>query len=450
MTSEALRNVDGPDEAPPTSPCGWCGSPLPRASKGRPRTYCDLSCKSRAARRRIAERAEPSAPAGVLGGAVPLPPGVLAAAAEAEPPGPRRRVLEIADTLAGAAYYFARTVDDGDPARALTRLRGSVALFTAQLLEQAQAAHDDALATLSVHPDAHLDGRPAHLDGALANLGDPPISKRRCENEDPGNGPAEAGPGHASDAPDAHLDALAAHLDGAVANLGDPPVSKRRFESETPADGTTITATASAAGTAALPAAPGPERGPVNEPDLDGLFEDPPIPDRFVMRMTAAEVEQGQRDAYNPAALARFSPALLNRVDPPATATAAGPTAAQPARPTAHNSAQPLQRTAAVRVPAPPAPYERGFGDCDVLLKLPDLGEAWELAGWTENRLAYYVVYEGGIVGWVEIGIGAVPRWAAVTDGHFLTDPAGQPQFHPGPDLAAAAIRQARQAQRPR
>ncbi|MFC8454014.1 hypothetical protein [Kitasatospora sp. NPDC057223] len=51
------------------------------------------------------------------------PPGVPETAAAVEQPGARRRVL--------------------------IRLRGSVALFTTQVLEQAQAAHDDARATLS-------------------------------------------------------------------------------------------------------------------------------------------------------------------------------------------------------------------------------------------------------------------------------------------------------------
>jgi hypothetical protein len=79
------------------------------------------------------------------------------------PPGPRRRVLELADALAGAAYFFARTVDD-EPAMALTRLRSAGARFTGQLLEAAQALHDDALTARAPRSDDHLDAAPAHLD----------------------------------------------------------------------------------------------------------------------------------------------------------------------------------------------------------------------------------------------------------------------------------------------
>lgn len=169
MTSKApLRNDDPSGAAVPGPLCGWCQAPLPPAPKGRPRTYCDLSCKSKAARRRIAERPKPpatAAPAGLTAAdltavAFALSPGVLATAAEGEPAAPRRRVLELADALAGAAYYFARTLDDGDPTHALTRLRTAVPRLSAQLLQAAQGAHDDAVATLAPRPDEHLDGRP--------------------------------------------------------------------------------------------------------------------------------------------------------------------------------------------------------------------------------------------------------------------------------------------------
>ena len=60
------------------------------------------------------------------------------------------------------------------------------------------------------------------------------------------------------------------------------------------------------------------------------------------------------------------------------------------------------------------------------------------------------MLYDGEIVGWVEIGIGAVPRWAAIADGHFLTDTdPGEPLFHAGPELAARTVRRARLARRP-
>ena len=211
MTSEALRNVDAPSQAPPAPLCGWCEKPLPPAPKGRPRTYCDLSCKSKAARRRIAVRAgqpAPAGPAGAPGAAVSLPPGVLAAAAEAEQPGPRRRVLELADALAGAAYYFAHTLDNGDPTHALTTLRTAVPRFTAQLLQAAQAAHDDAVDALSAPPAANLGG---HLDGVPAHLGGVP----------------------------AHLDGVPANLGGVPAHLDGLSVSKRRFENPAPIGGTT-------------------------------------------------------------------------------------------------------------------------------------------------------------------------------------------------------------------
>ena len=188
MTSEALRNADAPGQAPPALLCSWCERPLPSAPKGRPRTYCDLSCKSKAARRRIAARAGQPAPADQArapGAAVSLPPGVLAAAAEAEQPGPRRRVLELADALAGTAYYFAHTLDDGDPTHALTTLRTVVPRFTAQLLQAAQAAYDEAVEALSASPAANLGGVPAHLDG-------PSVSKRRFENPTPIGGTTEA------------------------------------------------------------------------------------------------------------------------------------------------------------------------------------------------------------------------------------------------------------------
>ncbi|MFC9331535.1 hypothetical protein [Kitasatospora sp. NPDC057015] len=54
------------------------------------------------------------------------------------------------------------------------------------------------------------------------------------------------------------------------------------------------------------------------------------------------------------------------------------------------------------------------------------------------------MVYDGGIVGWVEIGIGAIPRWAAITDRQFLVDATtGEPLFHASPELAPRTVRQA-------
>uniref|UniRef100_UPI002F906DE5 hypothetical protein n=1 Tax=Kitasatospora indigofera TaxID=67307 RepID=UPI002F906DE5 len=199
MTSEAPPRIDDTSDRAVLVPlCGWCQAPLPPAPKGRPRAYCDLSCKSKAARRRLAERPKPpapAAPAGLAAAAPALPPGVLAAAAEDAPPGPRRRVLELADALAGAAYFFARTVDDGDPTLALTRLRTAVPRFAAQLLEAAQAAHDDVRADRAPRPAAHLDADPAHLDGLAPDLDDPSISPGPADGTTtaaaaPGPGPA--------------------------------------------------------------------------------------------------------------------------------------------------------------------------------------------------------------------------------------------------------------------
>ncbi|BFV61189.1 hypothetical protein KCMC57_up62930 [Kitasatospora sp. CMC57] len=83
---------------------------LPPGAKGRRRACRDLSWKSKAVRRCLAERPKSSAaeaPAGLAAAAPALPPGVLAAARRTR--GPRRRVLEIADAPARAAYWGAST-----------------------------------------------------------------------------------------------------------------------------------------------------------------------------------------------------------------------------------------------------------------------------------------------------------------------------------------------------
>ncbi|MCX5215913.1 hypothetical protein OG689_43000 [Kitasatospora sp. NBC_00240] len=405
MTSEApLRNDDPSGTASPGPLCGWCEAPLPPAPKGRPRAYCDLSCKSKAARQRIAQRPKPavvevsasSAPV-----AFALPPGVLAAAAEDEPAGPRRRVLELADALAGAAYYFARTVDDSDPTQALTRLRTAVPWFATRLLEQAQAAHDEAVAALAPRPATHLDAPSGHLDG--------------------------------------------------------PAVSNRRFEKRASVGGTTPAGTAFGNGTTtpAVASRPGPVES--SGPSSAGRPGGPRLTDRFVNQPTPAELEEARRMLSSPQVLARVSPQLRGRDTTPAPVPAPAGGAPQPgnrpapaaaAAPTREQLRQPADGERLVA--APPTPYERGFGDCDVLLALPRLGAGWELAGWRDNNLAYFVLHDGEIVGWVEIGIGAVPRWAAIIDGHFLTDTAtGELLFHASPELAARTVRQARLAPRP-
>uniref|UniRef100_UPI002F918E20 hypothetical protein n=1 Tax=Kitasatospora indigofera TaxID=67307 RepID=UPI002F918E20 len=165
-------------------------------------------------------------------------------------------------------------------------------------------------------------------------------------------------------------------------------------------------------------------------PDPADRPDRPPITDRFESRPgpTAAELEEARRMLSSPQVLARVSPQLRDDIARPVPAGSA---------------AVPQAGTRPAPAPgAPPAPYERGFGNCGILLALPQLGSAWELAGWKGNQLAYFVLHDGEIVGWVEIGIGAVSRWAAIADGHFLTDTdPGELLFHASPELAAAAGR---------
>ncbi|WP_329501524.1 hypothetical protein [Kitasatospora herbaricolor] len=437
MTSEAPpRNDDPSGTAVPGPPCGWCEAPLPPSAKGRPRAYCDLSCKSKAARRRLAERPKPpatEAPAAPAAAAVALPPGVLAAAAEDEPAGPRRRVLELADALAGAAYWYARTLDARDPAQALTGLRSAVQAFTGQLLAAAQAAHDDALAARAPRPDAHLDAVPGHLDTPEVHLDGPAFSDRRFEIAMPADGttravPAPAGAAtaalrsRAAGAPAGHLDAVPGHLDAPAPDLDDRAFSDRRFEIGGPAGGTTGRVPGPADGTTT----PGPGPAPTPGPDTD-RFENRPAP-------TEAELEEARRILTSPQVLARVSPRLRND------------TALAPARAAAVPQADIRPAPAPA---APPNPFKRGFGDCDILLALPQLDAGWQLAGWKTNALAYFVLHDGEIVGWVEIGIGAHPRWAAIADGRILTDTAtGEPLFHASPELAARTVRQAHLARR--
>uniref|UniRef100_UPI002F90F71C hypothetical protein n=1 Tax=Kitasatospora indigofera TaxID=67307 RepID=UPI002F90F71C len=435
MTSEAPLRID--DTSAETSPiplCGWCQAQLPPAPKGRPRVYCDLSCKSKAARRRLAERPKsptPAAPAALAAAAPALPPGVLAAAAEDTPPGPRRRVLELADALAGAAYFFARTVDDGDPTLALTRLRTAAPRFAAQLLEAAQAAHDDALADRAPRSAVHLDATPGHLDTPEVHLDGPSFSDRRFEIATPADGTTGAVPAPAGVATAAlrsrAAGAPAGHLDDPAPDLDARPVSDRRFEIATPAGGTTGRVPGPADGTTTPGPGPAPTPGPNTE-----RFENRP-------GLTEAELEQARRILTSPQVLARVSPQLRND-----TALAPAGAAAVPQADT-----RPAPAPAAPAPAAPPNPFKRGFGDCDILLALPQLDADWQLAGWKTNALAYFVLHDGEIVGWVEIGIGAVPRWAAITDGRILTDTAtGEPLFHASPELAARTVRQAHLARR--
>ncbi|MCX5215641.1 hypothetical protein OG689_41540 [Kitasatospora sp. NBC_00240] len=456
MTSEAPpRNDDPSGTASPGPPCGWCEAPLPPSAKGRPRAYCDLSCKSKAARRRLAARPKPpapkppapEAPAAPAAAAVALPPGVLAAAAEDEPAGPRRRVLELADALAGAAYWYARTLDARDPAQALTGLRSAVQAFTEQLLEAAQAAHDDALAARAPRPAAHLDAAPGHLDTPEVHLDGPAFSDRRFEIATPADGttaavPAPAGTAtatlrsRAAGAPAGHLDAFPGHLDTPAPDLDGPAFSDRRFEIMQPAGGTTGRFPGPAGWTTRPGTAPGPGPAPTPGPDTE-RFENRPQP-------TEAELEEARRILTSPQVLARVSPQLRNDTAP-ARAAAVPQTDTRPAP----ALAAPASASAAPAPAAPRNPYERGFGDCDILLALPQLGAGWELAGWKSNALAYFVLHDGEIVGWVEIGIGAVPRWAAITDGRILTDTdTGEPLFHASPELAARTVRQAHLARR--
>ncbi|MFF1868794.1 hypothetical protein [Kitasatospora herbaricolor] len=313
-----------------------------------------------------------------------LPPGLLAAAAEDEPAGPRRRVLELADALAGAAYWYARILDARDPYQALTGLRSAIGQFTEQLLEAAQANHDGALAAHAPRPAAHLDAAPAHLD-----------------------------------TPEAHLDG--------------PPVSDRRFELAEPAGGTTRVVPGPAGGTTGTGTAPGPGPAPTPE-SVTERFENRPV--------TEAELEEAQRILTSPQLLARVSLQLRSdtALVTPARAATVPQTDTRPA------PAAP----AALPPAAPPNPFKRGIGDCDILLALPQLGPGWQLAGWRTNALAQFVLHNGEIVGWVEIGIDAVPRWAAITDGHLLTDTdTWEPLFHASPERAARTVRQDHLARRP-
>jgi hypothetical protein len=91
-------------------------------------------------------------------------------------------------------------------------------------------------------------------------------------------------------------------------------------------------------------------------------------------------------------------------------------------------------------------PADRGLGPALVRNPLPELGPAWQLAGWEGISTLYLVVRQGLLVGWVEYGVNGMDRWIAVADNSYLVDEhTGQPLWHTSAGHAARTVQLASQ-----